>query len=195
MKINEQYIKEYFKIKYIDKINDYERIANNENKNINNIKDSYLNKGGIDKYYCDKLGFDIDYLSEIKKYFNEFNTFYNSYYNNERKEIFQSFEIFKWFNEHKNKCGYCEITQSDLHKIKESRNGNFTLNKKKKRKNATLEIEQKDCTLEEYGSLENLIFACPLCNNAKSNLISEEDWRKYFVKQIKAYYKDILKQI
>ena len=118
-----------------------------------------------------------------------------SYYNNERKEIFQSFEIFKWFNEHKNKCGYCEITQSDLHKIKESRNGNFTLNKKKKRKNATLEIEQKDCTLEEYGSLENLIFACPLCNNAKSNLISEEDWRKYFVKQIKAYYKDILKQI
>lgn len=42
MKINEQYIKEYFKIKYIDKINDYERIANNENKNINNIKDSYL---------------------------------------------------------------------------------------------------------------------------------------------------------
>jgi hypothetical protein len=55
VKINEQYIKEYFKIKYIDKINDYERIANNENKNINNIKDSYLNKGGIDKYYCDKL--------------------------------------------------------------------------------------------------------------------------------------------
>ena len=89
------YYWQYFKIKYIDKINDYERIANNENKNINNIKDSYSNKGGIDKYYCDKLRFDIDNLSEIKKYFNEFNTFYNSYYNNERKEIFQSFEIFK----------------------------------------------------------------------------------------------------
>jgi len=37
-------------------------------------------------------------------------------------------------------------------------------------------------------------YLCPLCNNAKSNLIDEESWRKLFVPAMKEYYRRLLEQ-
>ena len=61
--------------------------------------------------------------------------------------------------------------------------------------NGILEIEQRKPVKEDenpYANLENLILACPLCNNAKSNLIDEDSWRKFFVDSMRAYYKKLL---
>ena len=68
---------------------------------------------------------------------------------------------------------------------------NFTLNGKQKRKNASMEIDKKDPKLE-YEVIDNLVFACPLCNNAKSNLISSDDWKDIFSEPMKKYYEKIL---
>ena len=114
-----------------------------------------------------------------------------------RKNENNIIEFYDWYVEQNQSCDYCGITQNELHKLFTNNpetkilplNNNWSKNDK-----GTLQIERKDSTKNSY-SISNLILACPLCNNAKSNLISEEDWRKYFVKQIKAYYKDILKQI
>ena len=54
-----------------------------------------------------------------------------------------------------------------------------------------MEIDRKDQKLE-YEVIDNLVFACPLCNNAKSNLLSSDDWEKFFAKQMREYYDKIL---
>ena len=52
------------------------------------------------------------------------------------------------------------------------------------------EIEKKD-PAKSY-TFDNVILACPLCNNAKSNLISEEDWRRFFAVPMRKYYEHLL---
>jgi hypothetical protein len=72
----------------------------------------------------------------------------------------------------------------------------LTLNQKTKRKNGILEIEQKtpinETEKKVYSDFNNLILACPLCNNAKSNLIDESSWREIFVEPMRGYYEKLL---
>lgn len=112
-----------------------------------------------------------------------------------RKEDFKNnFEDFyNWYNEAKQECGYCGVTQDELSQI--FREEKFLpLNEAVKRSSGTLEIERRDSAENSYGK-ENIILACPLCNNAKSNLIDEESWRDFFVEPMQKYYKKILTQI
>ncbi len=107
-----------------------------------------------------------------------------------RKDNFSGFEEFyEWFTSQEKKCYYCGISQSELDDIfKEEMI--LPLNDAQKRSSGTLEIERKDCT-GEYKKT-NIILACPLCNNAKSNLINEANWRKIFVKPMRQYYEVLL---
>jgi len=61
-----------------------------------------------------------------------------------------------------------------------------------KRSSGTLEIERLDSSVGY--SEKNMILACPLCNNAKSNLIDEISWRELFVPAMKAYYEKLLQK-
>ncbi|MBT3168673.1 MAG: hypothetical protein HN334_02260 [Candidatus Cloacimonetes bacterium] len=134
-------------------------------------------------------------LEKLKDTFDEFHTQYKQYYNENRKKLFKDpVKFMNWFTDQNNKCGYCGITSKELKQIAKDRGTtdkpNLTLNGKTKRSKGTLEIERTD-SKEEY-SLNNVILACPLCNNAKSNLIDEDGWKDFFVCAMKSYYKRLL---
>lgn len=137
-------------------------------------------------------------------FFEEYNKIF-AYYNEARNDLFVDHdELVKWYKEQENKCGYCGITAEELEKIaffrgkKLFKSGilnscekNLTLNGKRKRSKGTLEIERLDSVSNKYN-FGNVILACPLCNNAKSNLIDEKGWRSIFVPAMKKYYASIL---
>lgn len=156
---------------------------------------------------------DLHALSDNEKerlrIFFVFRTKYNS---KKRESIFKDIKIYEWLKaridgknisiDKKNKlifgleCEYCGISQEKLRQIAiirgKENEANFTLNSKQKRKNGAMEIDRKDQKLE-YEVIDNLVFACPLCNNAKSNLIDYKDWQEFFAVAMKEYYKKILK--
>jgi len=115
-----------------------------------------------------------------------------------RKEYFLEFkEFYTWYENQKQKCGYCGISQENLYVLfnKENRilpylDKTIKYTKSPKRSSGTLEIERVDSS-KKYEK-DNMILACPLCNNAKSNLIDEESWRDFFVPVMKEYYEKLL---
>jgi len=109
-----------------------------------------------------------------------------------RKEDFNDNfrDFYDWYQSKKQKCGYCAISQEELYSLFRE-DQKLPLNDAIKRSSGTLEIERKDSTENSYDK-KNIILACPLCNNAKSNLIDENDWRNIFVKPMREYYKKIL---
>ena len=199
----------YFNLRYIERITDYSRLSQYENKMNNTVLSESefrvkYKQDGIDGYYLEKINsltntsFDLKTLLEVKSYFAKYAELESKYNNEKRKNIFKNPEtIVKWFEEQNNMCGYCAVTQDELNEIVVKRNGNLTLNQKTKRKNGILEIEQKTPVNETeekkaYSDFENIILACPLCNNAKSNLIDESSWREIFVEPMRKYYEKVL---
>lgn len=154
----------------------------------NYIKNAITNDYNLDYEEC-KKSFEDKYSNYV--------IYYNNYYSDERAHFFLNpDELMKWFDEQNDSCGYCKVTYTDLQKIVNHRGGNLTLNKKKKRSKGSLEIERLEPSIEgtlyhgyTYG---NCILACPLCNNAKSNLIDDASWRTLFVPAMKLYYKKLL---
>lgn len=99
-------------------------------------------------------------------------------------------KFYDWYKDQRDYCKYCGVTQNQLELIVKIRGGNLTLNQKTKRSNGTLEIEKRNPSDGyKYG---NIILACPLCNNAKSNLIDEKSWCDIFVPAMQAYYNKLL---
>lgn len=145
----------------------------------------------LNEFYQDELNINSDKLNKLRKEFKIFDKLYSKYFNEERKGLFDNPENFlKWYNKQKDSCNYCDITQSALHEIVKKRNGNLTLNQKTKRSKGTLEIEKLNPS--EGYTYSNSVLCCPFCNNAKSNLISEEDWRRFFAPVMKNYFNSIL---
>lgn len=93
------------------------------------------------------------------------------------------------------KCEYCGVSQKELKEIVENRGGKLTLGCGEKRESGSMEIERCNSNESYTQNAKNntLIFACPLCNNAKSNLIDYKDWQEFFAGAMKEYYKKILK--
>ena len=154
---------------------------------INFIRNTLKNE-----YEDSKKSFEDEYIEYIKHYVQ--------YYSDERAQFFLDLDkVIEWFEKQNNSCGYCGITHDELQKIVEKRGGNLTLNNKKKRSKGTLEIERlKPATKDDvdFGyNYDNCILACPLCNNAKSNLIEEDAWKKIFVPAMKQYYKQLLDDV
>jgi 5-methylcytosine-specific restriction endonuclease McrA len=152
----------------------------------------------IDDFYKQELEIDLrnenKTIRDLKIRFQRYQELNNAYNNEDRKNIFSDPDkIVKWFESEGNKCGYCGISQDQLHEVVKKRNGNLTLNAKKKRSKGTLEIERLNPSLEQGYQFGNIILACPLCNNAKSNLIDEASWRELFVPSMRKYYEKILK--
>lgn len=145
----------------------------------------------LDEFYQNELEISQDVLNQIRAEFKKFNDLYSKYFNEQRQELFENpKEFLEWFDKNKESCNYCGITQFELHKIVKSRSGKLTLNQKTKRSKGTLEIEKLDPNLGY--TFNNSVLSCPFCNNAKSNLISEDDWRAFFVPAMKNYFNSIL---
>lgn len=95
-------------------------------------------------------------------------------------------EFFEWYQKQPSACGYCGIEEK---KVRELFGGDKPFLKTKRGRGKSLELERRDSLLNEYSE-ENCILACYLCNNHKSDLISEEDHKTYFANQIRRYLED-----
>lgn len=135
---------------------------------------------------------------EVNKLISHIQYIYTKF-TGERKKSFNKFkEFYEWYENQKQECGYCGITQDNLYKLFSKDNQILPLldnkrvyKKAPKRSSGTLEIERLDSSIN-YDS-KNIILACPLCNNAKSNLIDENSWKEIFVPAMKEYYNKLLK--
>lgn len=178
----------YFELCYTKRIHEFSKIDQYKKWADGAARTKYKS---LDDFYITELEINKEKLNQLRADYKKFNDLYSRYFNEQRRELFEEAKSFlKWYDEQNESCNYCEISQSDLYRIVESRNGNLTLNLKTKRSKGTLEIEKRDPN--KGYTFSNSILACPFCNNAKSNLISEEDWRKFFVPAMKNYFNSIL---
>ncbi|MBE0491925.1 MAG: HNH endonuclease [Sulfurospirillum sp.] len=148
----------------------------------------------LHKYDNSKTYKDVQRLNiECNYYVNEIQKIRNKFTDKRKDDNNNSFESFlEWYSEEEENgcCGYCGVTQNELHTIFiESKV--LPLNDKVKRSSGALEIERKDSLNNSYN-ISNLILACPLCNNAKSNLIDEASWRNLFAPAMRKYYEQLL---
>ncbi len=82
-------------------------------------------------------------------------------------------------------CCYCGIDENTLKNAFE----NGVVISKKPSFSGELQIERKDPN-GDYCH-DNCEFACVICNNAKSDMISAEDFTTYFILGIKEYWEHI----
>ncbi|HEC1791906.1 TPA: hypothetical protein R1734_000198 [Campylobacter lari] len=106
---------------------------------------------------------------------------------NNNKDPFGGFYNFTiWYKKQEKKCYYCEILQSDLVNLFDKK----LIKSKKRAFNGKLQIERLDP--DKGYNEENCVLACCICNNAKSDMISAENFKKYFKTPIESFYKDLL---
>jgi 5-methylcytosine-specific restriction endonuclease McrA len=174
----------YFDLCYTRRIHEFYKIDLYKNWPSGTAKLKYRT---LTEFYLAELQIGKDQFNQLQADFKKYNDLYSKYYNEDRKELFEIPEkLLDWYEGQKESCNYCGVTQAELHDIVESRGGKLTLNQKSKRSKGTLEIEKKNPSLGYTFS--NVVLSCPFCNNAKSNLISEDDWRTYFVPAMKNYF-------
>ncbi|MEA2017397.1 MAG: hypothetical protein U9N59_03020 [Campylobacterota bacterium] len=210
---------EFFKLKYLNRINKI--ITNDDLKKSEDFKQKYQtlqtlsseikNEHPVTKNYIklelERMGLNYEDCKEkFNNQFPKYESFYQDYYSEERAYFFSNPVLLTaWIEEQNDTCGYCGIKTEELSIIAINRAKilglsegvkNLTLNGKKKRSKGKLEIERIEPSKladSDFGyNNKNCILCCPLCNNAKSNLIDEDGWRDYFVKPMREYYKSLL---
>ena len=94
------------------------------------------------------------------------------------------------------KCYYCGIDEKTAKEaFGAAAKGKISLLETKKTawKNGSMQIDRM-APKGDY-SAKNCVFACVLCNNAKSDLITDEDFRFYFGESMKRYWEHIRKEL
>lgn len=171
--------KEYLKLVDNGATSSWADIANNleSNKTAEQLKSEYKL---IANYIAHRLGLKtLEELEELRERENvrKWLKIRASQLTSERREGFGGFEEFyKWYISKGGKCYYCGITQDELNQL-------FDTGKVKSKKpafSAKLQIEKKNPN-GEYNA-HNCELVCCLCNNAKSDMISEEDYQKFLAK-------------
>lgn len=198
--------KRYIELVALDRVySSYDNVAQaiGRAKEVDSIRKEYSKKGGIQECMADEIfgaddsgKFDklekIANSKDIKKIIEKINDIFSNQFssNAERKKGFKSFKAFykclfgDGFAIDKAKCYYCEITQEEITEI---------FNKKfieSKKFSPTMNIERLDSN--NGYTPDNTALACPLCNNAKSDMISDDNFQKYFKKSMREFIKDLL---
>jgi len=94
--------------------------------------------------------------------------------------------FFEWYESQPKECYYCGIEEYKLEQLFDYDTG---ILQTKRGRGRSLELERKDAKNNTY-TIENCVLACYLCNNHKSDLISDSEHKKYFVKQFRAFQED-----
>lgn len=82
---------------------------------------------------------------------------------------FWTFE--KWYTETAKECHYCKVSESQL-AILNPKDNRIT----KRNRGTRLEIDRKQADLS-YDQIDNLVFSCYWCNNAKTDTFTEEEFK------------------
>ncbi|HMQ00402.1 MAG TPA: hypothetical protein PKC24_11525 [Cyclobacteriaceae bacterium] len=119
-----------------------------------------VNQSTLSKWW-DELKIEREELSELRKLWV-------------KKFISTEFWNFKrWYDGQEKKCYYCNITKNE---IKLMIAGKQIKTKRLKTRGRKLEIERR-LPNNPYDSLENLVFCCYWCNNAKTDEFSEDEFK------------------
>ena len=153
-------------------------------------------KGKVQDYYDEKKAVE-QAKNCIQAIRDRFNTKRNSQKKKENPvDVFgDDFEsVFAWCCEKTSengirRCCYCGIDENTLKGTFE----NGVVISKKPSFSGELQIERKDPN-GDYCH-DNCEFACVICNNAKSDMISAEDFTTYFVPGIKEYWEHIKEKL
>ena len=89
----------------------------------------------------------------------------------ENTETTESFWIFKkWFEETEKKCKYCQISEDKINELYD-KYGELT----KRNRGKKLETDRKKPN-EKYENIDNLVFSCYWCNNAKTDTFTHDEF-------------------
>ncbi|MGN6639008.1 MAG: hypothetical protein ACTHJ8_08860 [Mucilaginibacter sp.] len=80
-------------------------------------------------------------------------------------------DFYNWVMTTQKACNYCGITEEELNRLH-----TIGINNKRPTRGKTLEIDRKIAD-EPYSNLENLVYCCYWCNNAKTDTFSEEEFK------------------
>jgi len=160
--------KKEFLIQHLTESKSYQQISNE-----NNIPRKQLTQWWLE---------GLEFRDEIRRANQLFN-------NRVGKEEFTEFEnlgkrkFYEWFTLQPKICAYCGIEEYKLQRLFNERNG---ILKTKRGRGKILELERKDSNSNKY-SPDNCVLICYICNNHKSDLISEVDHRLFFTSAIKKF--------
>lgn len=138
-------------------------------------------KGDLQKQYPNQLQeintwYNCDNYKEIqqRKSFLENKLKKAQELENENFEITGEFlyKFYNWSNDKEKVCYYCDIKESDLDSL-HTLPGH--INKRYPKRGKSLEIDRKD-SYKPYSDINNLVFACYWCNNAKTDTFSAEEF-------------------
>ena len=83
---------------------------------------------------------------------------------------FESFQ--KWYTSQQRHCHYCGLTEAECQILYYG----YPLSTRGGKRGKNLEIDRKNPVLLYSGALENFVFSCYWCNNAKSNHFTSEEF-------------------
>ena len=138
----------------------------------------------------------------IQKIYERFSTKRNSQTKKEKPvNVFDDdFETFlAWWCEKTpedgiRKCCYCGVDEDTVRAaFAKDEKDECVISSKKPSFSGELQIERKDPD-GDYCD-HNCEFACVICNNAKSDMISAKDFKEFFVPGIKAYWEHIKEKL
>ena len=104
---------------------------------------------------------------------------YNSILNRSKSDFNNFKEFFDWYQNQEKECYYCKISQNNLEQLFNQR---ILISKKF---NGTLHIERFNS--DKPYSKSNCGLACAICNNAKSDFISKNDFEIFIAPAINKY--------
>lgn len=204
LKKTKELVEKYLKIKYPDKKfsePDLEFLARysvkKEGCESKILKDRGLisDKGRVQDYYAEHEAVK-NAKDCIQKIYERFSTKRSDQKKKENPvdvfgDDFESF--FAWWCEKPENgirhCCYCGIDENTL---KDAFKNGLVISKKRSF-SGELQIERKDPN-KGYCH-DNCEFACVICNNAKSDMISADNFKKFFVPGIKEYWEHIKEKL
>ena len=201
MSLRAKNIFEWKNIAEVENIDDRDKLKNDEIAQ--KVKEKLEEKGAkieskvtVDNYYFYKLqSLNLEITKDDLKAFNDYWDKLNNKITKERIDGFGGKDKFiDWYMNQGDKCYYCGITQGELNTLFEKK---LIISKKF---SPALQVERKispkdESDKENLYNQDNCVLACCLCNNAKSDMILEKDFIKYFAKPMSDFLRDKLKEV
>ncbi len=140
-----------------------------------------ISRGYVPSLYA-KAKPECDKIQEVfRRYYNKQKSAGNDFH-------FKDFrEFYNWYIAQPRTCHYCGIPEQTLFDLYDR----GILHSKRTTRGKSLEIERLNSQSNSYNK-DNCVLSCYFCNNHKSDIISEDDHKKYFIKAIRNYLEDKL---
>ena len=175
----------YLELYSFQKINDMKKVAKKKNISIDKAKEMYTS---YTDYLAEELFVNVETIKKLNqklhKEISKIQKIYERFDENRQVGFDKNFnKFYNWYITQKKKqnncCYYCKISENGLKELFDK--GIL----KSKKFTATFHIERLDS--EKNYIADNMVFACSLCNNAKSDMISENDFKDYFANPMYQY--------